>query len=83
MYKNNTSLFVDNPTPPATPPKFQGKKGVVVAPQKCNLEMLMENFVMTQTHQYKDYKNQNLHTNDVLRKLASKVDIMATHNKKN
>lgn len=51
------------------------------APLKSNLEMLMENFVMTQTWKNKYFKNYNLHTTQVLRGLASKDDPMATHNK--
>lgn len=36
---------------------------------------------MNQTRQNEDVKNQNLHTNEVLRQLTSKVYTMATHNK--
>lgn len=43
--------------------------------------MLMEIFIITQTQQNKDFKNQNIHINKVIRKLASKVNAMDTYNK--
>lgn len=61
------------------PPGFQ--KGVVAAPKKSNLEQLMENFGMSHTLQNEDFRNQNLHTNGVLRLLTTKVENITTHNK--
>lgn len=41
----------------------------------------MENFVVTQTRQNNDFRNQNLHTNEELRQLATKIENLDTHNK--
>lgn len=41
----------------------------------------MENFVMTQTRQNNDFRKHNLHTNEVLRKLTTKIEKKFTHNK--
>jgi hypothetical protein len=46
-----------------------------------NLELMMENFVMSQSQQSKEFLNQNIHTNEMIKQLASKVDTLATHNK--
>ncbi|XP_039685657.1 uncharacterized protein [Medicago truncatula] len=64
-----------------SPPGFQGQRGAPVAPKKSNLELMMENFVLTQTQQNKEFMNQNIHTNELIKQLAHKVDSMATHNK--
>lgn len=42
---------------------------------------MMENFVKSQTQQNKEFMNQNIHTNELVKQLANKVDILATHNK--
>lgn len=41
----------------------------------------MENFVMYQTQKKKGFMNQNIHTNELIKQLENKVDIVATHNK--
>ncbi|XP_073221501.1 uncharacterized protein [Cicer arietinum] len=46
-----------------------------------SLENLLENFVLTQTKQNEEFKNQNQSMNEALMQLVSKVDSMATHNK--
>src|SRR4030042_5076350 len=51
------------------------------APQKFNLELLIENFVLGQTKQNQELKNQTGFLNDSLTKLTSKVDSIVTHNK--
>ncbi len=82
-YKNNTPTFAPSPAP-ANPPGFQGQRGAPVAPavpKKSNLELMMENFVLAQTQQNKEFMNQNIHTNELIKQLANKVDVMATHNK--
>lgn len=43
-------------------------------PRKSNLEIMIASFMETQTRQNEDVRNQNLHTNDFLRQLASKVE---------
>jgi len=79
-YKNKNPTYAQNPAPIA-PPGFQGQRGAPVAPVKSNLELMMENFVMAQSQQNKEFLNQNIHTNEMIKKLASKVDTLATHNK--
>lgn len=49
--------------------------------KKYNLELSMENFVLTQTRQNDEFRNQNLLTNEALRKLNTKVDNVVTHTK--
>ncbi|XP_058757583.1 uncharacterized protein LOC131630855 [Vicia villosa] len=41
----------------------------------------MENFIATQTQTNKDFLIQNVHTNEQIKQLATKVDALATHNK--
>ena len=41
----------------------------------------MENFILAQSHQNKDFLNQNSHTNELIKQLTNKVVDMATHNK--
>ncbi|XP_058774570.1 uncharacterized protein LOC131648859 [Vicia villosa] len=41
----------------------------------------MENFIATQAQTNKDFLNQNVHTNEQIKQLATKVDELATHNK--
>jgi len=50
-------------------------------PQKSSLEILMENYVMKQSKQLQELKNQTGFLNDSLSKLNSKVDSIATHTK--
>jgi len=50
-------------------------------PQKSGLEILMECYVMNQSKQLQELKNQTGFLNDSLTKLNAKVDSFATHNK--
>jgi hypothetical protein len=49
-YKNSNPTYAQN-LEPIAPPDFQGQRGALVAPQKSNLELMMENFVMAQSQQ--------------------------------
>ena len=51
------------------------------APQKSNLALVIENFILGQTKQNQELKNQTGFLNDSLTKLSSKVDSIVTHNK--
>lgn len=72
-YKNN------RPQQAMGPPSFQ--KAMIISSKKSNLEILMENFLMMQTRQNDDFRNHNLHTNEVLQQLTIKIELVATHNK--
>jgi hypothetical protein len=55
---------------------------------KSNLEIMMENFILCQTQQNKEFMNQNtqlmnqnIHANELIKQLANKVEAIATHNK--
>jgi len=61
-----------------TPPGYANNQRV---PQKSSLELLLENYVMGQSKQLQELKNQTGFLNDSLVKLISKVDSIATHNK--
>jgi len=50
-------------------------------PQKYSLEILMENYVMNQSKQLQELKNQTGFLNDSLSKLNTKVDSIANHTK--
>lgn len=41
----------------------------------------MEDFIMTQTQQNKEFMNQNIHINELITQLGNKVDSVVTHNK--
>ncbi|MCH87321.1 hypothetical protein A2U01_0008188, partial [Trifolium medium] len=61
---------------PTTQPGFHNQKGAhvaPVAPQKSNLELMMENFVSAQTQQNKEFINQNIHTNELIKQLRNRV----------
>jgi len=62
----------------AAPPGYANNQRV---PQKSSLELLMESYVMNQSKQLQQLKNQTGFLNDSLAKLTSKVDSIATHNK--
>ncbi|XP_058783187.1 uncharacterized protein LOC131657848 [Vicia villosa] len=83
-YKNNNALFVPNQAP-VVPPGYQKPAANIPnmpnVPRKSNLEIMMENFIATQAQQNKDFLNQNVHTGEQLKQLATKVDALATHNK--
>ncbi|XP_058745952.1 uncharacterized protein LOC131618812 [Vicia villosa] len=79
-YKNNNALYAPGQAP-SVPPGYQ--KALFAAPnvpRKSNLELMMENFIVTQTQTNKDFLNQNVHTNEQIKQLATKVDALATHN---
>lgn len=42
---------------------------------------MMNNFLMKHTQQNEDFKNQNIHSNEVIRQFATKVDTMDTYSK--
>jgi len=50
-------------------------------PQKSSLEILMENYVINQSKQLQELKNQTGFLNNFLSKLNTKIDSIATHNK--
>lgn len=56
------------------------KKAIPTDPKKSNLELLMEKFAMMQTRENYEFRNQNLLTNETLRKLTTNVNNVATHN---
>jgi len=60
------------------PPGYANNQRV---PQKSSLEILMESYVMNQSKQLQELKNQIGFLNDSLSKLNSKVDSTATHTK--
>jgi len=61
-----------------TPPGYANNQKV---PQKSSFELLLESYVMNQSKQYQELKNQTGFLNDSLVKLNSKVDSIATHTK--
>lgn len=50
-------------------------------PQKFGLEILMKSYVMNQSKQLQELKNQTEIPNDSLAKLTPKVDTISTHTK--
>lgn len=68
--------------PNQPPPGYQKPaQGAPQAPRKSNLELIMEIFVASQTQQNKEFINQNVHTSELVKQIATKVDALATHNK--
>jgi len=61
-----------------TPPSYANNQRV---PQKSRLEVLLEKYVMDQSKQFQEIKNQTGFLNDCLVKLTSKADFIATHTK--
>lgn len=59
------------------PSGFQ--KATSSKPKKSNLELFMENFILTQTRQNDEFRNQNLITNETIMKLNTKVDNIVIH----
>lgn len=53
--------------------------GIVVFPNKSNLELIIENLVVTHSRQNEDIMNQNLHANEVLKHLTTMVESIDTH----
>jgi hypothetical protein len=86
-YKNNNALYAPGQAPnqaPAIPPGYQKTTPSTPnnnVPRKSNLEIMMENFIASQQQTNKDFLNQNVHTGEQIKQLASKVDALATHNK--
>ncbi|CAJ2637435.1 unnamed protein product [Trifolium pratense] len=78
-YKSNNALYASGQAHTPSPPGFQ--KPAQNAPRKSNLELMMENFIAVQTQTNKEVLNQNIHTNEQIKQLTSKLDILATHNK--
>jgi len=60
------------------PPSYATNQRI---PQKSSLEILMENYVMNQSKQLQELKNQTGILNDSPFKLNTKVDSIATHTK--
>ncbi|KAI5396354.1 hypothetical protein KIW84_062526 [Lathyrus oleraceus] len=80
-YKNNNALYAPGQAP-AVPLGYQkSANNAPNMPRKSNLELMMESFIATQAQTNKDFLNQNIHTSEQLKQLASKVDALATHNK--
>lgn len=82
-YKNNNFVFHLNSTP-QRPTGFQAQRPtqpIQTSLQKSNLEKIMEDFIMTQTQQNKEFMNQNIHINELITQLGNKVDYVVTHNK--
>ena len=63
---------------PTAPPSYANNQRV---PQKSNLELLMENYVMDQSKQLQELKNQTGFLNDSLVKITSKLDSIVANNK--
>lgn len=57
------------------------QKSIQTESKKSNLELLMENFTLTQTHKNDEFRNQNLLTDEALRQLNIKVDNVITRTK--
>ena len=80
--RDNQNFYNKTPQNPfgqqTAPPSYANNQRV---PQKSNLELLLENFVMGQSKQNQKFINQTGFLNDSLIKLTSKVDYIATHNK--
>ncbi|XP_058725740.1 uncharacterized protein LOC131597035 [Vicia villosa] len=80
-YKNNNTLYAPGQAPNVPPGYQKAPFASPNIPRKSNLEKMMENFIATQTQTNKDFINQNVHTNEQIKQLATKVDALATHNK--
>lgn len=52
-----------------------------IIPQKPNLEKIMENFISAQTQQKQEFLNQDIHINELITQIGTKVDSIITHNK--
>ncbi|XP_045827939.1 uncharacterized protein LOC123919930 [Trifolium pratense] len=78
-YNSNNALYAPGQTPTPSPPGFQ--KPAQNAPMKSNLELMMENFIALQTQTNKEFLNQNIHTNEQIKQLTSRLELLTTHNK--
>ncbi|KAK2410400.1 hypothetical protein QL285_045765 [Trifolium repens] len=81
-YTSNNTLYAPGQAPSSAPPGFQKPAYPTQnAPNQSNLEMMMENFIAAQAQTNKDFLNQNIHTSEQIKKLTSKLDVLATHNR--
>ncbi|XP_058732590.1 uncharacterized protein LOC131604121 [Vicia villosa] len=80
-YKNNNALYAPGQAPSVPPGYQKAPFAATNVSRKSNLELMMENFIATQTQTNKDLINKNVHTNEQIKQLATKVDSLATHNK--
>jgi hypothetical protein len=95
-YTSNNALYAPGQAPSSAPPGFQKPAYPTQnAPNQSNLEMMMENFIAAQAQTNnmmenfiaaqaqtnKDFLNQNIHTSEQIKKLTSKLDVLATHNR--
>ncbi|CAJ2652085.1 unnamed protein product [Trifolium pratense] len=71
-YNSNNALYAPSQAPTPSPPGFQ--KPAQNAPMKSNLELMMENFIAVQTQTNKEFLNQNIHTNEQIKQLTSRLD---------
>ncbi|XP_058741657.1 uncharacterized protein LOC131614045 [Vicia villosa] len=72
LYKNNNALYAPGQAP-GVPPGYQKEPFAAPnVPRKSNLEVMIENFIATQTQTNKDFLNQNVHTNEQIKHLATK-----------
>ncbi|CAJ2646738.1 unnamed protein product [Trifolium pratense] len=78
-YNSNNVLYAPGQAPTPSPPGFQ--KPAQNAPMKSNLELMMENFIALQTQTNKEFLNQNIHTNEQIKQLTSRLELLTTHNK--
>lgn len=82
FYKNNNALYAPNQPPTGyQKPTHNTPQVTPQTHRKYNLELIMENFVTSQMQQNKEFMNQNVHTSKLVKQLATKVDVLATHNK--
>ncbi|KAI5394317.1 hypothetical protein KIW84_061125 [Lathyrus oleraceus] len=80
--KLHLSIFIDNCGTVKANDIDQNvsKKAIPTDPKKSNLELLMEKFAVMQTRENYEIRNQNLLTNETLRKLTTNANNVATHN---
>ena len=74
----NQGMKQHHPVMQVAPPGYANNQRT---PQKSGLEILMESYVMNQSKQLQELKNQTGFLNDSLTKLNAKVNSFATHNK--
>lgn len=74
-------FFSPNPVPLVPSGYQKGVPAAPRAPRKSNVELLLENFIATQTQQNKEFANQHVHTNELMKQISRKLDVMATHKK--
>jgi len=74
FYKTPQNSFGQQTAPP-------GYANNEIVPQKSSLKILLEKYVMDQSKQFQELKNQTGFLNDSFVKLISKVDSIATHTK--